>query len=72
MQELIPTKQAGTIIPWGDVMEMKKQLVEQLEEKMDWEQWSENAIASSMKFPSHQESTQDWIAMYQHLTGLQS
>jgi hypothetical protein len=39
---------------------------------MDWEQWSENAIASSTKFPSHQESTQDWIAMYQRLTGVQS
>ena len=72
MQELIPTKQAGTIIPWGDVMEMKRQLVEQLENKMDREQWSENAIASSMNFPSHQESTQDWIAMYQRLTGVQS
>jgi glycosyltransferase involved in cell wall biosynthesis len=71
MQELIPTDQAGSILPWGDVMEMKRELAVLMDRKVEWKKWSENAVASSMNFPSHQESTQDWIKLYQRLTEVQ-
>jgi glycosyltransferase involved in cell wall biosynthesis len=67
MNELIQSKESGFILPFGDLMEMKRVLFSFLPLGEKWQMIRQNSILASKNFPSVQESNLQWSDWYHQM-----
>jgi len=69
MKELIDPEVNGSILPWGDVLGMRDDLLKFIQGEKSWWNNRKEALHKAKKFPNQDTSTLNWIHLYQKLMG---